>query len=352
MTGFDGSRSTEAWPADGLEPVARCPVCDGASRTLLHEGLRDRVFFCAPGEWRLFRCANCGSGYLDPRPTRETIHLAYRNYFTHRGGDEVRPSLDRPFARIFANGYRNWRYGTRDKPSTWLGVLVKALQPLRRAQIDAEMRHLPRPWPGAALLDVGCGNGLFLGRARATGWRSVGVEPDPRAVAVARSQGLDVHMGGIEVLDAVSGEFDLITMSHVIEHVHDPIGLLHACHRLLRPGGRIWIETPNLDSIGHSAYGASWRGLEPPRHLVLFTYGSLRVALSRVGFQGIHEAPYRPVCADIFSASEAMSIDAASDLSRLSVPEQRMKVGAAEREESRSPARREFITLRAATSIS
>jgi SAM-dependent methyltransferase len=350
MTGTDGLPTADAWPADGLEPVARCPVCDSTSRELLHEGLRDRIFFCAPGEWRLFRCTSCGSGYLDPRPTRDTIHLAYQDYFTHSAGDEVRPSLARPFARVFVNGYRNWRYGTRDEPSTWLGVLLKALQPLRRAQIDAEMRHLPRPWPGAALLDVGCGNGVFLRRARDTGWRAVGVEPDPKAAAVAQSQGLNVHVGGIEFLDAVSGEFDLITMSHVIEHVHDPVGLLRACHRLLRPGGRIWIETPNLDSIGHSLYGRGWRGLEPPRHLVLFTYDSMRAMLSRAGFQNIHDGIYRPLCAEMFSASEAISTEKGSDLPSASVPDWRMMLRVAERMERTTPAVREFITLRATAS--
>jgi 2-polyprenyl-3-methyl-5-hydroxy-6-metoxy-1,4-benzoquinol methylase len=307
MTGFDGSPSADAWPAGGLEPVVQCPVCGSESRTLLYEGLRDLIFFCAPGEWRLFRCTHCGSGYLDPRPSRKTIHLAYRNYFTHSAGDEVRPSVDRPFARIFANGYRNWRYGTRDRPSSWLGVLVKALQPRRRAQIDAEMRHLEKPRPGAALLDVGCGNGVFLERARDIGWRVLGVEPDPRAAAVARSQGLDVHLGGIEILDEISGEFDLITMSHVIEHVHDPISLLRACRRLLRSGGRIWIETPNLDSIGHSIYGASWRGLEPPRHLVLFTYLSLRRAVHQAEFNCVTDKAYRNVCGEVFAASEAIA---------------------------------------------
>jgi hypothetical protein len=197
-----------AWPQDGLELVEACPVCGSRLRELLHEGLRDRIFFCAPGEWNLYRCGGCGSGYLDPRPTRETIHLAYRNYFTHATGDGCQPSPRQPFARVFANGFRNWRFGTKDQPSSRLGVLVKALQPGRRAQIDAEMRNLPQPWPGATLLDIGCGNGKFLMRARDMGWHVLGVDPDPLAVEVARARGLDVLLGGVDVL--ASSEVSLI----------------------------------------------------------------------------------------------------------------------------------------------
>jgi len=54
----------EAWPKDGLESVSRCPVCNSDKRELLYDRLTDRVFFCAPGEWSLYKCCNCGCGYL------------------------------------------------------------------------------------------------------------------------------------------------------------------------------------------------------------------------------------------------------------------------------------------------
>ena len=179
------------------------------------------------------------------------------------------------------------------------------------------------------------------------GWQVVGVEPDPQAAAVARSRGLDVRLGGIEVLDGFTGEFDWITMSHVIEHVHDPIGLLRACHRLLRPEGRIWIETPNLDSLGHSIYASNWRGLEPPRHLVLFTYLSLRRALSEAGFENAEDEPHRPVCEMVFGASEAIAQgrDPYGD-SRLPLLS-RVTARGADRREVRNVEISEFLTVRA-----
>ena len=336
-----------AWPQDGLESVEACPICGSRLRELLYKGLRDRIFFCAPGEWNLYRCGGCGSGYLDPRPTRETIHLAYRNYFTHAISNEPRPSPRQPFARVFANGYRNWRFSTKDQPSSRLGVLVKALQPGRRAQIDAEMRNLPPAWQGATLLDIGCGNGQFLVRARDMGWQVLGVDPDPEAVKIARSRGLDVRVGGVDVLSAEQGQFDRITMSHVIEHVHDPITLLRACHGLLREGGQIWIDTPNLGSLGHSIYAENWRDLDPPRHLVLFTYSSLRWALSEAGFENVEDEPHRRVCAEVFGASEAIAQGRdPSAISRLSLS-LRVTAHGADRREAGNVEIREFLTVRA-----
>ena len=344
---YKEEHNTDIWPADGLERVESCPVCGGTSRVLLYERLRDRIFFCAPGEWALYRCEECRSGYLDPRPTAETLHLAYRDYFTHANEKDTQVEQSGPFHRVFANGYRNWRYGTKAEPSSRLGVLVKALQPGRRAKIAAEMRQMPRAWPGASLLDLGCGNGHFLELAHSAGWQVVGVDPDPKAVAVARSRGLDVCVGGIDVLDPAERQFDMITLSHVIEHVRNPITVIEVCHRLLRANGRIWLETPNLDSIGHATFRAHWRDLDPPRHLVLFTRSSLQLALKRAGFEDIRDQPFRPVCAELFAASEAIAEGRNPQADRRLSSGGRRRARQADRQEANSPAIREFVTLHA-----
>ena len=343
----DALEPPSEWPADGLEPVPNCPVCGADTRKLLHEGLTDQVFYCAPGKWNMYRCESCASAYLDPRPNHETISLAYQHYFTH---DEV-PSFKSlsflgKFRRRIANGYRNHYFGTQDYPASIIGIIAASLIPNIGAIIDANMRHLRKENTKKRLLDVGCGNGGFLLLARSAGWDVVGVDPDSEAVEAARIQDLDVRLGGVEALDPSIEQFDTITLSHVIEHVHQPVEVLQACHRLLRPGGFLWIETPNIASQGHRLFDASWRGLEPPRHLVLFTLESMRSALSTAGFAEVKTQSYRPTCKRVFSASTAISEGIDPHIEpRRNAPSGLVRK--AEQIAKHDPEQREFITVKA-----
>ena len=337
------------WPVDGLEFVTNCPVCSADNRELLHEGLTDRVFFCAPGEWSMYRCESCASTYLDPRPTQETIGLAYQHYFTHKEvPDYSSLSFQGKIRRRLANGYRNHRYGTRDYPSSRLGIVVASLMPDVRAMTDGAMRHLPKVKEGARLLDMGCGNGEFLLRARSADWDVVGVDFDSKAVEFARSKGLDVRLGGVEMLDPSVEQFDVITLCHVIEHVHHPVEMLQACYKLLKPDGFLWLETPNIMSEGYRLFGIDWLALDPPRHLVLFNLKSMKNALSAAGFSEIDIQPYRPLCGDSFSRSSAIAdgLDPFSEMHKSGMSDTGM-VRKAEKIARRDPSSREFITVKA-----
>ena len=273
--------SRRAWPAAGLEPVERCPVCDTARRRVLYAGLVDRADRTAPGVWTLMRCGGCSSAYLDPRPTPDTIELAYREYYTHVAATA---SATGWFRRALANDYRRARWGYGEGPRIPGGRLIPRLAPLRGALVDREIRHLPAR-PGGRLLDVGCGNGHFLAQIAALGWRAEGVDPDPAGVAAARAAGLRVRQGTLaDFDDEHAGAFDVVTLSHVIEHLHEPRTELTRIRRLLRPGGLLWIATPNLEGLGHRRYGPAWVHLDPPRHLVLFTRDSLEELLRQTGF--------------------------------------------------------------------
>ena len=112
-----------------------------------------------------------------------------------------------------------------------------------------------------------------------------GVDFDPAAVRNAKGKGLQVHLGKLETQEYPDNHFDAITMSHVIEHVHNPLQLLHECYRILKPGGRLVVATPNCESWGHKIFKRNWRGLEPPRHLYLFSMMSLNKAVDIAGFR-------------------------------------------------------------------
>jgi len=243
------------------------------------------VFFVAPGQWDMWKCQGCGSAYLDPRPNERTIGLAYENYYTHARAvsPTAETSLQR-FRNLFGNDYRNATYKTRYSPSLPGGRFVTMLARAIKRRIDTEFRFLPsRAGIPKRVLDIGCGNGSFLNFARDAGWQAVGVEPDPAAREVAHAAGFDVRPALSDWPDDES--FGYVTLCHVIEHVHDPRLYVQDAFDRLAPGGRIYIETPNIDARGHEVYGPAWRGLEPPRHLVLFNRSSLLRLIDEAGFR-------------------------------------------------------------------
>ncbi len=245
---------------------------------MLYERLTD-LTYDAPGEWNLRRCGNpdCGLVWLDPAPLEEEIYKAYRVYYTHPGYSDSEPRIGRldyvllkgckPLGKLFLRAS-----GIRSFEKEW------------RAKADA--MFLDGPPPGGRLLDVGCGKGDFLVRMRGKGWTVEGTEVDSAAVEHATGKnGLTVHTGTLEDAALPAESFDAVTMIHVIEHIHDPISVLRACRRLLKPSGRLVAVTPNLDGVGHERFGRNWRGLEPPRHLHLFTRRTLQECAARAGFR-------------------------------------------------------------------
>src|SRR2546421_13078960 len=105
------------WPPEGLEAVERCPVCGSADRAVLTAGLPDRVFRCAPGVWTYYRCRQCRSAFLDPRPTQASLGLAYTTYYTHEETVEKEAKGWRRWRLAWQNGYLNRRYGYALQPA-------------------------------------------------------------------------------------------------------------------------------------------------------------------------------------------------------------------------------------------
>jgi 2-polyprenyl-3-methyl-5-hydroxy-6-metoxy-1,4-benzoquinol methylase len=278
------------WPQDCTEDVCSCPVCASSMRSIMFSDLIDNTYFSAAGSWALCKCSSCGTAYLNPRPTPKSIGKAYENYFTHKDGagsiDSGKLGLLRQVRRMLVNGYINRHYGTCRSPAMDRCAMFVDWLPVRSV-MDSQFRYLPKPSRGQSLLDIGCGNGDFLLNAQEMGWKASGLEPDPAAVSVARGRGLNVVLGGVEALAAKSGCFDAVTLSHVIEHVHQPRELLQAVNRLLRANGIVYIDTPNIRSHGATVFGRSWRGIEAPRHLTLFNPKSLKDLLSSCNFQDI-----------------------------------------------------------------
>lgn len=250
------------------EPSPACYLC-GQPGDMLHPRLTDRLFG-APGEWTLKQCRspNCGLVWLDPRPTAADIGKAYQTYYTHDHG-----------------GHRQLTRAARIVRGI-LHPLSVILLGLRRERRRYKRIYLDKTLPGR-LLEVGCGNGKRLARMQKSGWQVAGQEVDPLAADQVRKKfGIAVHLGPLETMDT-AGPYDAIIMSHVIEHVHDPLAMLQTCHRLLKKDGVIVLLTPNTASYGHRTFGADWRGLEPPRHLHLFNQQTLTQLAEKAGFGSV-----------------------------------------------------------------
>jgi SAM-dependent methyltransferase len=289
-------------------------VCGSAERSLWHEGLRDLIFFSAPGRWRLFRCGCCGAGYLDLRPTPATIGLAYSSYYTHAAptadSDDFLSSCTFVGWRFRAlrNAYLKRRFPALSlRPVLPFGGGLLDLFPGTRILAERDVRNLPAPAPGARLVDIGCGSGAFVRRARILGYEPEGLEFDRQAVDAAVAAGLNVRQGSLPETGLSGESFDVATLSQVIEHVHDPLAALADVRRILKPGGLVWVGTPNANAAGLRRYGIHWRGLEPPRHLVLFSPEALRLALERSGFTDIRFHPTGDVAEWFFTSSRRIA---------------------------------------------
>lgn len=270
--------------ADEQEQRARaCRLC-GSHGRLLYPDMSDR-HFGAPGNFSLLECPSCELVWLHPKPERAQLAELYETYYTHEDA-EAQSWLHRMVrveipATIFGYGG-----GSGNRVDRWLARLLSWLGPTRQLAQGSVM-WLPARLRGR-LLDVGCGSGAFLSHMQKLGWQVAGVEPDPKGAQQARKL-----LGITEVYEDVAGDelaadsFDAVTLSHVAEHLLDPDEILRGCLRVLKPGGRLVVTTPNAASLGRRCFGRNWIHWDPPRHIQLFTIATLEQTVERSGFKVI-----------------------------------------------------------------
>jgi SAM-dependent methyltransferase len=235
-----------------------CLLCGYDEPKLLLEA-PDPVPADGGGLWfAVVRCGHCGLTYTNPRPTPHTISRFYpADYRPHRRprhmGDSRSP---RPFLSRLLGRPCNERRGTL-------------------------------PWHGSGrLLDFGCGGGGFLKRMADRGWQVIGLDAAVGAVRrVQEELGLQALVGSLPHDDLTPCSFDVVTMWHSLEHVHDPLAILREAYQLLVPGGKLVVATPNIESLPFRWFGPSWFGLDLPRHLTHFTPKTLASMLQTAGYR-------------------------------------------------------------------
>jgi 2-polyprenyl-3-methyl-5-hydroxy-6-metoxy-1,4-benzoquinol methylase len=283
------------WRHDELELIDQCPVCSASEKTLAHRDLPDDVCRGNPGKWNLWRCNQCAAAYLNPRPNPQSMGKAYSFYYTHQADPvaatptaktfkaRLRKKLD--LRRRIADDMLFQEFGLKQRGRLpFSGWLMKHFSDMGDRE-RWDVRHLASPSTvGARLLDVGSGNGSFLNVAKNLGYEAWGLEPDPLAVEFSQRQGFNVREGTLPGSDLPFGTFEQVTASHVLEHIHFPVAALQEIFALLKPGGRLWLTTPNFDSIGQEVFQRNWRGLESPRHVCIYTQKTLFRLLRDTGF--------------------------------------------------------------------
>ena len=232
-------------------PKNHCPVCHANKFNQYKAG----------DDYLLAKCSECGMVW-DNNPPANLTAIYQKDYYNN----------DFP-----KGGYSNYFQGMKINSQTFRKRLLKAGKKLSG--------------PGL-LLDVGCALGDCLEQAKDLGWNNPqGLEVSEYAVNFAKSRGLSVYQGNLFNHGFEPNSFDLIMLQDMIEHTTDPIAQLTAAYKLLKPGGWIFITTPNVGGFWHKLLGSLWYHYKPKEHLTYFSLDTIKFALEKSGFSDVESKP-------------------------------------------------------------
>jgi SAM-dependent methyltransferase len=235
-----------------------CPICLCTTVDLYRED-KDRMLTSislgpSRGEissGRILRCRRCRFGFSQVRPDEKQL----------------------------GEMYEHMEIGLYESES--IGRSISALRQLKVIERYAT--------PPRRLLDIGCASGLFLRQAIDAGWDGEGIEPCEPLVRRARhvlGSEARIHFATLQAAPVTEASFDVVTLWDVLEHVPNPIGFLALAGSLLKPGGVLFANVPNLDSIQARLLRSKWP-LILPEHLNYFNRNNLRMCGERSGLRWI-----------------------------------------------------------------
>ena len=212
----------------------------------------DRLYGTTSELFPVVECATCGLVRLEPVP--EELSLFYPRNYWFKPGRSLAARLEERYRRL-----------------------------LIRDHVEFIEKSLRVAGP---ILDVGCGGGLLLGVLQERGARVLGLDNSEEAARAAWEQNrVTVLLGDFVQAPVATESCALIGMFHVLEHLPNPAGFLKVARDLLRPGGRLVVQVPNLDCWQYGILRRRWNGIDVPRHLHDFRSSDLNRLLDQCGFR-------------------------------------------------------------------
>jgi len=268
--------------------IKNCVICNSKSFVNLVGNIKDNIGGFSEYSGNIKKCITCGHVFLSPVLHPSQIVHAYRKYYT-RDKNKLNLSSNAKSDRfsMFLDFYL-YKYQNIFSIKAWFINLIYNTIPLAKFFLDKPVRYISMPSDlnKIRLLDVGCGKGDFLLRAKYCGYRVTGIDFDPKTIDIVNSRGL--YGRAMQIQDLPEKEkYDIITSSHVIEHVYRPKEFLLDIYKRLKKDGYFYIATPNYDSAGRKSFGKNWRGYDVPRHMHFFNTKNLKDILYKIGFSRV-----------------------------------------------------------------